>query len=85
MNLTKKNAVRVSELNNNQQTILDHMKRDYKEHNISPAEVPILLFQAFENEWFEECEKEAFESLTEKQEAETVRAFMDWIIESEEA
>lgn len=72
-------------LNENQQIVLDYMKRDYKEfNNQSPIEVPISLFENFENGCLDEDVFLAFESLNEKQEAEVIRAFMDWVIESKE-
>lgn len=72
-------------LNENQQIILKYMKHDYKEFdNQSPIEVPISLFESFECGYLSDEEQLAFESLTEKQEAETIRAFMDWFLEQEE-
>lgn len=73
------------QLNENQQIVLAWLKHDYKEFdNQSPIEVPTSLFESFECGYLSDEEQLAFESLTEKQEAETIRAFMDWFLEQEE-
>lgn len=73
-----------STLNENQQIVLEWLKKEYAERNLFPTEVAWLLFENVGNGYFEPEEERAFENLNKLQEAQVLQEFASWVEQEED-
>lgn len=72
------------QLNENQQIVLEWLKKEYAERNLFPTEVAWLLFESVDKGYFEPEEERALENLNKLQEAQVLQAFASWVEQEEE-
>ena len=70
-------------LNENQQIVLEWLKKEYAESNLFPIEITWLLFESVDSGYFEPEEERAFENLNKSQEAQVLQTFSTWALEQE--
>ena len=66
-------------LNENQEIVLEWLKKEYAESNLFPIEIAWLLFESVDSGYFEPEEERAFENLNKSQEAQVLQEFASWV------